>query len=334
MALLDILSEDEKEKLARTSLPSWMDPMLAKLTHSPFSDSGWIYERKLDGERCLAFKEDGEVRLLSRNRKVINVSYPELVSALENQERDGLILDGEIVAFDGDVTSFSKLQQRMHVSSSEEVPRDIPVYYYLFDILYAENHDLTEIDLRGRKRLLKQAIEYEDPLRYTVHRNREGRSFLEEACERGWEGLIAKKADSPYVHSRSSSWLKFKCVNQQEFVIGGYTDPEGERIGFGALLIGYYEHDSLRYAGKVGTGYDESTLRDLSERLKKMERDDPPFDLGDPPKSAHWVEPELVCEVGFTEWTKDDRLRHPRFLGLRRDKSPKKVVKEEPVDRS
>ena len=334
MSFLDDLPEEEKQRARKTEQPSWMAPMLAKLTHDHFSDSNWIFERKLDGERCLAFKRDGKVRLLSRNKKDMNDTYPELVKAMENRDADGCIVDGEIVAFEGNVTSFSKLQQRMHVRGTGEPSRDIPVYYYLFDVLYAEGRDITKLPLRSRKRLLKRLIDYEDPLRYTTHRNERGREFLRDACGKGWEGLIAKKADSPYVHSRSSNWLKFKCVNQQEFVIGGYTDPEGERIGFGALLIGYYEDGDLRYAGKVGTGYDDETLRALRERLESITTDDCPFDAGDPPESAHWVEPRLVGEVGFTEWTPDGRLRHPRYLGLRDDKEPKEVIRERPKERS
>jgi ATP-dependent DNA ligase len=160
-------------------------------------------------------------------------------------------------------------------------------------------------------------------------RDEEGEAFLQEACERGWEGLIAKKADSAYVHSRSSHWLKFKCVRQQEFVIGGFTEPHGERIGLGALLVGFYRDGDLIYAGKVGTGYDDETLQSLRSRMDRIERKTSPYDVGDvPTKEVHFVTPKLVCEVKFTEWTGDDRLRHPAFMGLRRDKDPEDVHKE------
>lgn len=238
------------------------------------------------------------------------------------------------MAFEGSVTSFSRLQKRMQIEGSEaarESSRSIKVYYYMFDLLHLAGYDVTAVPLRHRKRLLRHAFDLEAPVRFTPHRNADGEQFYEEACRKGWEGIIAKRADSEYVQSRSRNWLKFKCVNQQEFVIGGYTDPEGKRIGFGALLIGYTDGEALRYAGKVGTGYSDETLRDLSKRLKSRERKTPPF-IGDdlPEKGVHWVTPELVAEIGFTEWTEEGKLRHPRFLGLRRDKDPEDVVRERP----
>jgi bifunctional non-homologous end joining protein LigD len=300
--------------------------MLAKLTHDYFSDDNWIFERKLDGERCLGFANGGKIQLKSRNKKELNAAYPEIVEALEKQEAGDFIVDGEIVAFEGNRTSFSRLQYRMHADSGNE---NIAVYYYLFDLLHFAGYDITGLDLRSRKKILRGAFQYNKRLRFTAHRNKEGKKFHKEACRKKWEGLIAKKADSGYVHSRSGNWLKFKCINRQEFVIGGYTDPEGERIGFGALLIGYYDGDNLIYAGKVGTGYDDNMLQKMSKRLSGLERMTSPFkDFGNGKKGIHWVKPSLVGEVGFTEWTSDGRLRHPRFLGLRRDKSPKKVVKE------
>lgn len=328
--LFERLPEEAREKLEKKSQPEWLEPMLAKLTHDYFSDEGWIYERKLDGERCLAYGDGNQVRLMSRNRKELNVQYPELETALKKQDTGPFIVDGEVVTFVGDVTSFSRLQGRMHVSSREEARQSgVDVTYYLFDLLYLDGYDTTQVPLRHRKFLLKQAFDYADPLRYLTHRNKEGQALLKEACRKGWEGLIAKQADYPYVHSRSSKWLKFKCVNQQEFVIGGYTEPHGERIEFGALLIGYYEDDDLVYAGKVGTGYDEETLKRLGRQLSELEQESPPFRDGDlPDKEVHWVKPELVAEVGFTEWTEYGKLRHPRYLGLRQDKEAQDVVRE------
>jgi DNA ligase D-like protein (predicted ligase) len=329
---LDRLSAEDREQAEETSMPDWMDPMLAKLTHDHFSDPDWIYERKLDGERVLAYIDDGgEVRLLSRNEKQLNDSYPEIEAALESQAPAGCILDGEVVAFDSDnVSDFQKLQPRMHASSREEsLDSDVRVYYYVFDCMYVDGHDITNVPLRARKKVLREALDWDDPLRWTQHRREEGEAFLEEACEKGWEGLIAKKADSAYVHSRSSHWLKFKCVRQQEFVIGGFTEPHGERIGFGALLVGFYRDGDLVYAGKVGTGYDDETLQSLRSRMDRIERKTSPYDVGDvPEKEVHFVTPKLVCEVKFTEWTGDDRLRHPAFMGLRRDKDPEDVRKE------
>lgn len=331
--LFDSLPEEARAKLKKTPQPDWINPMLARLTDDYFSDENWIFERKLDGERCIAYRQGDEVRLMSRNQKRINAQYPEVVEALRAQANTDFIIDGEVVAFDGDVTSFSRLQARMHIGSAEEARRtDVAIYYYAFDLMYVNGRDTQNVPLRHRKALLKRALQYDDPLRYEIHRNTEGEAFLKEACQKGWEGLIAKQAQAAYVHSRSNKWLKFKCVNQQEFVIGGYTEPHGERIGFGALLIGYYHGDDLRYAGKVGTGYDDDTLQRLHDRLQDLTRKSPPFaGSGDlPDKEVHWVTPKLVAEVGFTEWTQHDKLRHPRYLGLRRDKDPRDVVREEP----
>jgi bifunctional non-homologous end joining protein LigD len=329
---LDRLSDEEREQADPTSMPDWMDPMLAKLTHDHFSDPEWIYERKLDGERVITYvNDDGDVRLMSRNQKQLNDSYPEIEEALGRQAPAACILDGEMVVFDENgVSDFQRLQPRMHASSREEsLQSDVDVHYYVFDCMYVDGHDISAVPLRERKKILRAALEWDDPIRWMQHRDEEGEAFLEEACESGWEGLIAKKADSAYVHSRSSHWLKFKCVRQQEFVIGGWTEPHGERRGFGALLVGFYRDGDLVYAGKVGTGYDDVTLESLHDRMTKIERETSPFDVGDvPKKGAHFVKPKLVCEVKFTEWTGGDRLRHPAFVGLRRDKDAGDVRKE------
>jgi DNA ligase D-like protein (predicted ligase) len=329
--LFQSLSPDVRKRLKKRKYPSWIDPMLAVLTHDRFSDEKWIFERKLDGERCLAFRQGKSVRLLSRNRKELNATYPELVDALDAQSVDNFVVDGEIVAFKGKLTSFARLQHRMQIKDAGEArATGIAVYYYVFDLLYLEDCSTLDLSLRDRKLLLRKSLSYDDPLRFTTHRNTEGEKYYGEACQKGWEGLIAKQATGRYVQGRSKKWLKFKCVNQQEFVIGGYTDPEGERTGFGALLIGYYENDALQYAGKVGTGYDEETLNNLAKRLSRLERKSPPFTGSELPETGvHWVTPKLVGEVAFTEWTRDGKLRHPRFLGLRRDKEPESVVREQ-----
>lgn len=205
------------------------------------------------------------------------------------------------------------------------------VFYYLFDLLYVDGHDCTDLPLRTRKRLLADAVRVDDPLRLCVHRNADGESFHAEACAKGWEGLIAKRADAPYKGGRTRDWRKLECVRSQELGIGGFTDPQGSRVGFGALLVGYHDDGDLVYAGKVGTGYDHQTLSDLRERMDRLERDTPPFDVGDLPRTGvHWIRPELVAQVAFTKWTDDGRLRHPSFEGLRRDKDPRDVVREEP----
>jgi bifunctional non-homologous end joining protein LigD len=318
--------------LQQSSMPNWIDPMLATLTDEPFSDSKWIYERKFDGERCLTFKKDDDVRLLSRNQKVLNTHYPDLEEAMRQNLPDRVILDGELVAFEGNVTSFSRLQNRMHIQDPEQARQsDVSVYIYLFDILYLDGYDLTQIPQRSRKSILKSVVSYDDPLRFTSHRNQEGEAYFKEACRKGWEGIIAKDAGSPYHHSRSKKWLKFKCVKEQELVIGGYTDPQGKRIGFGALLVGYHEGGRLRYAGKVGTGFDDDTLQRLKHRMSELEKDNPPFtpDADLPNKDVHWIEAQLVAQIGFEEWTRNDKLRQPRFLGLREDKEAQDVIKEE-----
>jgi len=330
----DSLPGRARDALRESEVPEWVAPMLATLTDEPFSDPAWIYERKLDGMRLLAFRSGGgRVRLMTRNRKKRNSAYPEVVEALEDLDVDAFVLDGEVVAFDGDVTSFSRLQPRMNLRDPDEArATGIAVFYYVFDILHLDHRDVTGVELRHRKGLLRRAIEFEDPIRFTTHRNEHGEELFGEACGKGWEGLIAKKATSRYVHARSKEWLKLKCVEEQEFVIGGWTDPLGERIGFGALLVGVYDEDELVYAGKVGTGFDDETLEDLSGELRSRERDTPPFDRGDlPDDGVHWTAPDLVCQVGFTEWTNSGRLRHPRYAGLRHDKDPRDVFRERPA---
>ncbi len=326
--VFDILTEQARNKLRSKSQPSWTAPMLATLTDKRFSKEEWIYERKFDGERCLAFKKAKEVRLISRNQKKKNRQYPEIEKIIQEQKHD-FIVDGEIVAFDGNVTSFSRLQPRMHSSHPD---LEVQVYYYVFDILFLEGHDLTKLPLKNRKSLLKKALDYDNNhLRYTPHRNKEGETYLKEACGKGWEGLIAKDSNSVYVHDRSRKWLKFKCENQQELIICGYTKPHGSRKYFGALIVGYYENGKLHHAGKVGTGYDEKTLKMLHNKMKDLEQDSPPFDGKKPDyKEANWLKPKLVGEFQFTEWTNDNKLRHPSYLGLRDDKKAKEVRKEKP----
>ncbi len=319
---------------ARTRQPDWLEPELATLTADRFSDPAWIFERKFDGERCLAFRAGQQLRLMTRNQQQVTSTYPEIADALRAQEASDFIVDGEVVAFDGDRTSFSRLQRRLGVSAPGPALRaEVPVYLYVFDLLWADGRDVRPLPLRERKRLLRGLLSFGDPLRFTEHRDTDGEAYWREACIKGWEGIIAKRADSPYRPGRTRDWLKFKCENAQEFVIGGYTDPRGSRTGFGALLLGYYDSDGkLKYAGKVGTGFDRRTLTSLHAALAADERPEPPFEpvRGLPRSGVHWVEPGLVAQVGFTEWTADGQLRHPRFQGLRRDKDPADVVREMP----
>lgn len=326
------LTAEERELLDEEPLPDWLDPMLATLTHDHFSDTDWLYERKLDGERVIAYRSSDGVRLLSRNANQLDRTYPELHDALERASTFECVLDGEVVAFEGSRTSFSKLQPRLQISEADQArASEVRVFYYVFDVLHLDGRSTRELPLRTRKSVLRAAVAFDDPLRWVSHRNEDGEAWLEEACGKGWEGLIAKRAAAAYQHGRSREWLKLKCVNRQEFVIGGFTAPEGERDRFGALLIGYHEDDELRYAGKVGTGYDEQTLQQLGDQLEQRERRTSPFTDGPKEAGLHFVTPDLVAEVGFTEWTRDGRLRHPRYLGLREDKEPQEVVRETPA---
>jgi DNA ligase D-like protein (predicted ligase) len=303
-------------------LPDRVEPMKAVLTDERFSDPDWVFERKLDGIRAIAIKADKRVRLLSRNHLSLNARFPEVVEALEADRATNFVIDGEVVAFRGAQTSFEALQQRGE--------HEAKIFYYVFDLLYLGDEDTTSLPWRERKSMLRGALSFKGPVRLTPHRNGDGEALFREACQKGWEGLIAKRAEAPYVHGRSRDWLKFKCSAEQELVIGGFTAPTGTRIELGALLLGYYDAGELRYAGKVGTGFTRATLRDLAEKLEPLHRDTSPFADRVREKHVTWAEPELVAQVGFSEWTRDGRLRHPRFLGLRDDKAAAEVVRESP----
>jgi DNA ligase D-like protein (predicted ligase) len=328
VSVLDSLDDDERG-LLRPAAPRFVRPMLATLTADHFSDPAWIFERKLDGVRAVVVRDAEGAQLYSRNEKSMTAGYPELVDALG--AGPPLVADGEIVAFDGARTSFSKLQARLGLTDPDRArATGVAVHLYLFDVLVVEGCDVTRLPLRARKTLLRAVVTFDDPLRFSAHRDTEGEAFLEQACARGWEGLIAKRADSVYLPGkRSDAWLKFKCVREQEVVVGGWTDPAGSRNGFGALLVGVRDGDDLRYAGKVGTGFDEVALRVLRDRFDRLAAGRSPFAGAVREKGAHWLRPELVAQVGFTEWTRDGRLRHPRYLGLREDKDPHDVVREE-----
>jgi len=278
-----------------------IEPMKAVLSDQPFSDPDWIFERKLDGIRCIAIRDRSGVSLMSRTARRMNDQFPEIAEALEREPTADFILDGEVVAMRDGVSSFELLQQRHR--------RRVPVYYYVFDVPR----------LQG-------------PIRFNPHRKGEhGEELFREACRKGLEGVIAKRADSPYTGKRSRDWLKLKCHGEQELVIGGFTAPKGSRTDFGALLVGYNEDGALRYAGKVGTGFNHETLSELGARLRELEADSSPFPPFKPiPPGTRWVRPELVAQIGFAEWTRDGRLRHPRFLGLRDDKPARDVVREVP----
>ena len=252
--------------------------MLATLTDRRDFGDDWLLERKFDGERCVARKAGSDVRLESRSGKDLTDTYPEVRAAVAAQQSRDLLLDGEMVAYDGDQTSFSRLQQRLgDTRPSPEQVAKYPVVYCIFDLLELEGEDLTARPLVERRARLTRMIQSSSALQHSEAWRDDSQQRFADACRSGWEGLIAKRADAPYVAGRSKDWLKLKCVWEQEFVIGGYTDPVGTRTDFGALLVGYYEQGSLRYAGKVGTGFTRATLHDLGTRLRKLETAEPAF---------------------------------------------------------
>ena len=324
----------DRARLRPADLPDRSAAMLATLTDDRFSDPRWIFERKLDGVRCLARRDaDGRVTLRSRNDLDMTATYPEVAVALADACDTDAVVDGEIVAFDGRRTSFGTLQGRIGISDPDvALASGIPVFFYVYDLLHLAGHDVRPVPQLARKHLLRSALTWDDPLRYTVHRREAGEAMYARACERGDEGVIAKRADAPYSGGRSRDWLKFKCVRDQEFVVGGWTDPKGSRADLGALLVGYHDGDTFAYAGKVGTGFDQATLRDLAGRLRPLAAEASPF--GRSPatvrreRDVHWVRPELVVQIGFAEWTRDGLLRHPRYQGLRTDKAAVDVVRE------
>jgi DNA ligase D-like protein (predicted ligase) len=310
--------------------PQWRSPMLATLTEDRFSDPDWIFERKFDGIRLLGFRDGDEVRLRSRNNLALENTYPEVADALAAQSSSKFAIDGEVVAFQGRRTSFERLQGRSGIHQAAVARAShIAVYYYVFDVLHLDGYDMTGLPLTWRKRLLRRRLTFDGPLRFTAHRVGAGEQMYEAACRRGDEGVIAKRANAVYAAGRSPNWLKFKCVRDQEFVVGGYTAPRGTRTELGALLVGYYNGKEFSYAGKVGTGFTTKVLRDLRARLDELTTTRSPFTKGQPKdRDIAWVRPEMVVQIGFTEWTRDGKLRHPRYQGLREDKAATEVVRE------
>ena len=314
--------------------------MLCTLIATPFDHPDWIFETKFDGLRILARYDGASLNLLSRNGKSQNKQFPDIIKALQTRLTGPCIFDGEIVCLDAQGrTSFRSLQQRFHLQDAREIEfrmKRFPAYIYLFDLLYLERYDVTQLPLEERKKLLRQAVRWTDRVRWTDYQAEKGTALWQQACRKGGEGIIGKQRKSPYIFGRSPHWVKIKCIGRQEFVIGGFTDPQRSRAGFGALLLGYYDQGGQRlsYAGKVGTGFSQEILNDLRQRLDKLKQDRPPFDEGEPPRGnqVHWVRPQLVAEIAFAEWTRDGRLRQPRFQGLRIDKDPRECRREKPAD--
>lgn len=327
------LDNGEKKKLKKTAMPSFIKPMLATLTDDYFSSKDWIYEHKFDGERCLAIKKNGVVHLMSRNEREINREYPEIAAALAADPADNFIIDGELVAVNKKgLSDFQMLQSRINLSNEEKIKERaklVPVRYRIFDVLHAQGYDTRALPLLARKKILKQLLHFNRTLVYTTHRTPNGLTYFKQACKMGWEGLIAKRADSTYASIRSPDWLKFKCSSGQELVIAGYTKPQGSRSDFGALLVGYYKGSKLMYAGKVGTGFDQDALTLLGKKLRALEVKKCPFSNYDGRiANVHWVRPKLVADFKFAQWTAGGKLRVGRYKGLRDDKKAQDVVKE------
>ena len=294
----------------------FVTPMKAVLTADRPAGPDWVFERKLDGIRCLAVKDGGRTRLYSRNELSLNDRYAEIAVALDADPANGFVIDGEAVTFVGGRDRFGGGDGAV-------------LFYYVFDVLFADGRDLRPLALEERRAVLENLLRWKAPLHVTEQVTGDGGALLADACRDGWEGLIAKRLGRPYVSTRSRDWLKLKCTAEQELVIGGFTAPRGSRTDLGALLVGHFEGDRLRYAGKVGTGFTHATLHDLSGRLAPLVRETSPFEFEKAiPRTATWVEPELVAQIAFMEWTADGRLRHPSFLGLRFDKPARQVVRE------
>jgi bifunctional non-homologous end joining protein LigD len=317
----------------------FIEPMKAKLVGEPPATGDWIYELKFDGIRLIGVKRGEKVSLLSRNENELTARFPEIVEAIKALPTGECVIDGEVVALDEEGrSSFQLLQAR------EMEGRKTPVYFYAFDLLQIDGKSLVSLPLEARKNILERlCADAGDPIRYSGAIGGDAKRLLEEVKRRGLEGIIGKQRNSVYEPGRrSGAWIKLKCVNEQEFVIGGYTPPQGSRKYFGAILVGYYENEKLVFAGKVGTGFTVKSLSMLYKKFQRETRDDCPFvDLPSKQngqwvqditpsmmRKMHWVNPVLVCEIKFAEWTRDKKLRAPVFLGLREDKKPTEVVRE------
>ena len=314
-------------------LPAKIAAQLATLVDEPPKGAEWLHEMKFDGYRILARLQDGRARLLSRNGKDWTAHFPTVAGAVEELPAETALLDGEVaVVLPSGMTSFQALQNAL--AGPDQGPGQLT--YFVFDLIHLEALSLARAPLEERKTILRDVLGTPrpgSPLRYSDHVAGSGREFFEQACALGVEGIVSKRRDAPYEPGRSRSWLKVKCLHRQEFVIGGYTDPDGSRVGLGALLLGVYDAEGkLEFAGKVGTGFTSKVLEDLRKKLTAREEPTSPFKQARTAgiTRAHWVRPELVAEVAFTEWTSDGRLRHPSFQGLREDKNPKDVRHERP----
>ncbi len=315
----------------KAAMPEKLEPMLAHLADKPFSDAQWLFEIKWDGWRALAWIRKGRLELRSRAGRVITPQYPELAELPEHVDCEEALLDGEIVVLEPDgKSSFERLQQRMNMSKpSEKQQRENPVMLYLFDLLYLDGYDLRETPLAQRKRLLHQRLSPGGPFRYSDHMVEKGKELYELAKAQGLEGIIGKHAESAYSSKRSTAWLKFKITQELDAVVGGWTEPRGSRMNFGALLLGLYDGKALKFIGGVGSGFDEEKLGGIFAKLKPLGRERCPFDVTPQYKEkCYWVEPKLVARVRYGEWTGEGHIRHPVFLRLRDDIDPRECTKE------
>ncbi len=327
---------------SRGDMPRAIHPMLATLTDHPFSSDDWLYEIKFDGYRAIAFINDGEVRLVSRNQNEMTSLYPELQVLPKQVRGKQIVLDGEVVALDEQGRpAFSLMQQRAGIRSGIKRTRpnsEIPVLYYVFDLLYLDGYTLMRVDLEQRKQVLKSIITESDVLRFSEHFVGEGEKLYEAAKEKGLEGIVAKRRTGCYVQKRSSDWLKMKITKRQECVIGGYTDPRGNREHFGSLILGLYDDKGrLIHVGHAGSGFTGKTHEEMWKRLEKLKVEKSPFyGKVEATRRPHWVKPELVAEIKFNEWTHEGQsgavtLRAPVFEGLRFDKDPRECVFEKVI---
>ncbi len=311
-----------------SAMPQFIQPMLATLADKPFDDPGWIFESKFDGWRALLRKEASVLQLISRTGKRLDAMFPELMSVQDSIGADACMLDGEIVALDRDGRPrFQLLQSRLKGKPGPE--GEGPIVFYAFDLPFCAGRDLTACALLDRKALLRSILSDDGPVRYSAHEEERGQEAFANAVRLGFEGVMAKRKDSPYRNGRSADWLKIKSKRRQEMVITGYTAPRGSRAFFGSLVMGIYQDGELQFAGHVGGGFDAKLLREVMGFLEPLKTKASPF--AQVPKTnekVQWVRPEWVAEVEFTEWTGDGRLRQPIFMGLRPDKAPKDCVRE------
>jgi bifunctional non-homologous end joining protein LigD len=313
-------------------LPGRLDPQLATLVRQAPEGDQWLSEIKFDGYRMLCRIQRDRISFSSRNHLDWTERLKSLASVVGRLGLENTILDGEVVTVEPDgTTGFQSLQNAFREGRGD------PLTYYVFDVLYLAGHDLTQLPLTQRKRILSKLLAgQKGPLRYSEHVVGQAPEFFRQACKRRLEGIVCKRADQPYRPGRGTDWVKVKCLHREEFVIGGYTPPAGSRRGFGALLVGYFNSQAkLVYAGRVGTGFSDRLLDELSQRLAKLDRQKSPFadlqGVTGEARGVHWVAPRLVAQVEFSEWTRDGRLRHPAFLGLREDKPARQVHRERPI---